>query len=500
MNDGTVSDNIPPRHKAVRDECAKSRALGKDPPLPPRGSSGFPAFGSRPRAADQPEPISQSGQGRPPLHAAAVAQPTQATQNGVTASHSAGYGNSNQVPTPPSNDAPRTPATGTLGATDANDRARVVVSGPNYSRPHAIVENHAESERASRARVIVTTPSYARSNPGGSAYRSQSTANGTQVYCQTTPQSHTRPPPPPSRLPAVSTLVRNTQLPVPNGSRYGSPVSPQLPPHTSPLRHCYVSPHSSTRRELSSTPPSRAPAIRTVGIPPVTATRSLPSIQKALIPPSNERPRSEQTFSGLVQHVLHHPLLPLVFKGTYETATNTAPSIADRRTEEAIRRALAETDRIEALSRRDGLMAVMGDVQGMDLFFTVLVAAFRALQGPLQPPIPSPLHSMISVCAKLPETNVGSPIESTSEPSPPLKGKNPNAGRPKISEEARQILDDWFQKNFENPYPTDAQKRELARKCGLQLNQVCCTSRFSVQSLTHSSRRSIITSVTGACA
>lgn len=471
-----------------------------------RKSSAFPAFGSRPRVGTQSVKSSSTtlkmghSRGSTPAGRSIQSNPPKTRIEQPTTTSGLGTNNSNRQSSSHSGTlASSSIARQTIPRTisDNPDNTHEVASNKDtYSQAYPKSQNQVTAEMNSTPRVIVTTQRYAP-------------PNSTNTYSYRRNSRTPLPPPPPvlvpvqqSRLPGLSSLVRDANNPARSGSSFAPPaVSQQLPSRSLPLRQCYVSPHSSARRAndyaSGSPPPPPAPqqrttSIRTVGIPPVSVARSgfanpLPSIQRALIPPSNERPRSETTFQGLVQNVLHHPSLPLIFKATYETSLGTNLHVSDRRANDAIKRAMMEMERIEAISRREGVASVAKSFAAIDLFFSVLLCAFKALQSEDQPPIPSPLHTIINVCAKLSDNNangVGSPVESTSTPSPPQQnhqqcktaGASNNMAptvRPKLSDEARQILENWFQDNFANPYPTDAVKKELAHRCGLQLNQVC---------------------------
>lgn len=47
-----------------------------------------------------------------------------------------------------------------------------------------------------------------------------------------------------------------------------------------------------------------------------------------------------------------------------------------------------------------------------------------------------------------------------------------SANRAKLSTHAKETLETWFQKNFESPYPTAVEKRELSEKAGLNRMQI----------------------------
>ncbi len=186
-----------------------------------------------------------------------------------------------------------------------------------------------------------------------------------------------------------------------------------------------------------------------------------------------KRPRSESNFLGLVQIMLYHPLLPLIFKGTYEASTGSALILEDEQSAESVHRALEESSKLAEISKNIGLRTMIHDKEGVDLFFVVLHTVLNQLRDSNHLPISSTLDSMMSACAKGPERasslKRGSPIWSTSPITTPSFIINT---RTKLGENARKVLDKWFQDHYDDPYPSEEEKIRLADECDLQLNQI----------------------------
>ena len=263
-----------------------------------------------------------------------------------------------------------------------------------------------------------------------------------------------------------------------NGVRFSPPNVSHPPPQPSfrlrkslglpqPTSH-QVGPTSSLRPRQTGFRAFRTSPVTKV--PNTSASRIFNSVLH------RERTSADQSFDSLVRNVLHHRMFPLIFKGVYETSVGLAPLIKNRRCEDGIRRTIHESDAIEVRARREGVTAATRNIEAIDMFFAVMNAAFNALQSADQPPIPAPLHAMITACERVSEESRTANSDASSNPqhweTQNNNGNNNNVVRPKLSDEARQILELWFNEHFENPYPTDAEKRELARQCGLQLNQV----------------------------
>lgn len=176
--------------------------------------------------------------------------------------------------------------------------------------------------------------------------------------------------------------------------------------------------------------------------------------------------------------MLQDPSLLLIFKGAYETTTGFSPTINDCRTKDAIRRASAKLELIAQTSRRIGVRETLEKFDSVDFFFCVLDTAFKSLQAEIQPPIPSILHNTMSSCSKLPHQipamrNDKSPIYSGTQNSQSKGQTLDGPQRAKLSDSARERLEQWFQNNFEHPYPTKEQKLQLAQECAMRIGQVC---------------------------
>lgn len=182
--------------------------------------------------------------------------------------------------------------------------------------------------------------------------------------------------------------------------------------------------------------------------------------------------QNQQTFDSLVQDVLCHRLFPLVFKGVYETCNGTTPVVKETRSAESITRATEESIQVMARFRSSGLSSLKLNHQRIELMLSVLVEAFKSLQSDTRPAIRAQLHSIISACAIEPK-QAEVPLQNKFR-SPPWVKPTSASGKAKfkLNATARMILETWFENNFTNPYPNEQTKMQLARDCGLKLNQV----------------------------
>lgn len=190
---------------------------------------------------------------------------------------------------------------------------------------------------------------------------------------------------------------------------------------------------------------------------------------------TREKSRNLPTFDNLVQTMLQHPLLPLIFKATYEVCSDASPIITDARSEKVIQFALNKSARVQRLARNVDANSQMNS-EGVEVFLVALHTALNSLRAPVQPR-PAVLHSMITACMPQtlpsPPTNFVIPdktvVKRCSSPTSPTFV---NTSKPKLGGKARKILDAWFDAHFDSPYPTENEKLVLARECNLQLNQI----------------------------
>ena len=261
------------------------------------------------------------------------------------------------------------------------------------------------------------------------------------------------------------------------------PVTHPPPPIPFRIRKPYPLLNTSTQR-LNATPPidPGRTSIRSLSVPTDVSLSNIPIPRTTNVVANRERLRQDLTFDDLVRNILHHRMFPLIFKGVYETANGSSPVILNRRSDESVRRTSRESEQIAVTARHDGMKAATKNIEPIDTFFAAINAAFNSLQSAEQPPIPAPLHSMISACEQAPIQSRTVNSDASSNPSQQWENRNNHNAtnnsndhsviRPKLSDGSRQKLEQWFNEHFENPYPTDSEKRDLARACGLQLNQV----------------------------
>ncbi len=245
----------------------------------------------------------------------------------------------------------------------------------------------------------------------------------------------------------------------------------ETPPSYLPSSHriCLPRPDVSSRNNLLSASPTSimtGGALNSTSLTPASAHSAISNRR------SNGSVRRGRTFDGLVDDILQHPSFPLIFKGAYQSSTGIPPKITDARTADAIQLASEKSEAIEEAARSIGVHETLERVNTIDFFFCVLNAAFKSLQAELQPPLSSSLHSTMNSCAQAP-ANGGTLGSFGSANAPPTPDSLPDDSmKSKLSEYARNRLEEWFVEHFSNPYPTKEEKMMLAQECELTIGQV----------------------------
>lgn len=208
--------------------------------------------------------------------------------------------------------------------------------------------------------------------------------------------------------------------------------------------------------------------------------------REAAAAPFHERTMPLLHFNDLVKSILEHPSFPLVFCGTYEASTGNAPIISNIRAQRSLVDASSSCEHLEAFVHQFGISEACKSSNSLEVFMCALMAALNALNSPRSPSIPAPLHDTIRGCGNQQQPMTTEPIAmnpnsiSSSGSEPPMVYPRASQfseipvppARTKIDEAAKKYLETWFNARFENPYPTDAEKKKIAKDCNLQLNQI----------------------------
>ncbi len=273
--------------------------------------------------------------------------------------------------------------------------------------------------------------------------------------------------------PEISSSCQEAQPPLHDSSRFLPPPNNQrLPESPLPLEKCDVAPL------LRPLHPENVTQVRNKG------SIGLPSAHNLLKLPehgSHEQTgpsEAEQTFDSLIGIVLNHPMFPLIFKGVCETTTGKTPVIKNKASKVLLQRTVEKVEEHETLCRKIGWLNAQRFMNGVDLFFTVFNAAFKSLQSDERPPIPGPLHATIRAsgqCERAKDADLIKEFASHFN----CESTDTYAKRARPSDAARRRLENWFNENYKNPYPTPEQKQQLADECGIAMEQVR-TFRFMV--------------------
>lgn len=212
-----------------------------------------------------------------------------------------------------------------------------------------------------------------------------------------------------------------------------------------------------------------------------TNHRGLSGGRGGSMPPSCERPTAPRTLNDLEKAILGHPLLPLVFCGVYKASTGNTPFIPGIRTQNSLSKAASNGEHLECFARQVGITEACSKVQSLDVFMCGMVTALNSLNSPRAPSIPSFLHDIIRACGNQPGFPVLRPLPVAPNPSPSTPLPYSHVSAPLVNEHfqrfktggnAKEYLERWFVEHLDYPYPTDSQKKQIARDTNLQLSQV----------------------------
>lgn len=202
------------------------------------------------------------------------------------------------------------------------------------------------------------------------------------------------------------------------------------------------------------------------------------------------------TFSGLTNGVIAHPLFALVFKKIFEVCGSN--SFDSGQLAHHYEDSDTSAKALQQYAENNGLDRACERWTSTDVFMSALVAALNSLQNSMQSGTPnasnSTLQHTIASAEKIingggmwptDPRNVGATAGYPNMSPPQIRGTwrqdrhiqkgmhtHGSTTRTPLSEKAKAALERWFQENLENPYPTVAQKMELARICSMSLSSV----------------------------
>ena len=177
-----------------------------------------------------------------------------------------------------------------------------------------------------------------------------------------------------------------------------------------------------------------------------------------------------------MRRILAHPMLAVIFKKVYQTFTRFAPFIPDEKCTQVLRQAVEKSEAIERESRKAGIQNVEKGSLNVNFFFSALNAAFGTLQSSTKAVESKVLQSMISACSSARhDATTRRRVESlakdnaTKYPEWVLNSKSRGVPRPKLSAFAKQTLEKYYMDHYDEPFPTFAEKLELAQVCNITI-------------------------------
>ncbi len=160
---------------------------------------------------------------------------------------------------------------------------------------------------------------------------------------------------------------------------------------------------------------------------------------------------------SLVERILRHPKLPLLFQGVFAAVNGTPWTVYDNSCPEGL-----EYPGKDSILRNSGLQGPIPD-EALDSTLRAVLEAVNKIVMGTACHIPVQIQEMISASRnrvpnrdfKRAQIDNTYPISCT-----------------RFKPESKLILETWFYDNFLNPYPSPPQKKELANKSGLDPSQV----------------------------
>lgn len=234
--------------------------------------------------------------------------------------------------------------------------------------------------------------------------------------------------------------------------------------------------------------------------------------QSGMEPPHSQAPHAQQgtqqgqsgehTYANLQEGIVGHIFFPLVLKKMFELFTGrplVASHIASHFSD-LEDRAMG----LKSYAEIHGLDGACENWAGTDVFMSALVSALTNVKTHLATTSIDPLLAeTLSATSAFLRNSGGAgqggfgpngndsllaPIGSLGDkPNPAImRGRARPLGvaqalpRRKLKPMARRCLEDWFQAHINSPYPSEAEKQELANQCQLDIQQVCVPISFNV--------------------
>ncbi len=209
---------------------------------------------------------------------------------------------------------------------------------------------------------------------------------------------------------------------------------------------------------------------------------SLPSITRntdASWPPlqiPEQIQRSEKnTNDDAVELVMGHHLFPQIFKAVNEILYGSELAQSERMNLEALHQNESVFYNLDSRER-------LGRIEGVGPILSAILDALKSIQLKTAKNIPAQLQETIRACKK-PPAHSDSYFNFLPEPFVPLS-MNQGGTNPRLDEQAKENLNTWFDEHFHNPFPTYAEKLQLAKENNLEMNQVSSTLFHSEPTLT----------------
>lgn len=264
------------------------------------------------------------------------------------------------------------------------------------------------------------------------------------------------------------------------------PPRARVPYNPPAARPGYAQPHPVPRQEYAAAEPvapSFDVALRRQAPYPPTTPITIP--RSAPAPPARARAApatrsSADSFQGLVEHVLDHPSLALMVKKVLEAPNNGDVEVRGAEAEldsvnrqvRALANITAETGSVDQTCRT---------VETVDVFFAAMMTALETVKNNPDIDMPPALRSVIQTTGDLTQgavddASLQAAANKDTYPNifekPPPVAEEPTEPKTKIGSRARGILMRWFEDHFDNPYPSEEEKKRLAIECGIQTKQV----------------------------
>ncbi len=229
-------------------------------------------------------------------------------------------------------------------------------------------------------------------------------------------------------------------------------------------------------RAPAASPVGAAPSAKATGPGHLTAPPAVPRPSSSAGRSAARAPvvPSVQSFEELVSEMITHQSFPLLVKKVHEVTSgrNVAVPGCGKRLDNAD----GDMRTLSNFASLHGVAQASARSTSMEVFLAAMLTALEDMKKhPAGVKVPRVLQLTLDTCGRLStsESKLGVPSNARTSSAYPAIGRQVAPGpRPKLSAEARAKMEEWFRSHYSNPYPTDADKLELARTCSIQLNQV----------------------------